>query len=412
MKYLTKKNANLLIFGCWLVYTAAYVGRLNYSASMAEIIEQLGISDPEGGLVYSCFAITYGIGQLVNGLLCKFYNPKYVIPGALCGSAAVNILMPLSGDFRIMAGLWLVNGIVQSMLYSLIIRTISRNIKSGGISGAIYAMSTTVAVGTALAYGTSALFVALDLWRVTFFVAGGALIAAAAVWFVIMSRIEAARARGEVEDDDAAEKKQEPETVKRGVSSFFLMTLIFVGVTAIANGFIKDGINNWLPKLLRVEYGVPDSLSIILTLLLPVFSIFGSIVARKLYLKLRNHMLANGIFYSISFALALLVFLIYPIRNVPITMVLFVGLACMMAAINNVITSMFPLDNRDKMDSGLLAGLMDTVCYAGSSLAGILLGVIMEKSAGEGILITIFSFAAVAALICMIFFLSTRKKKK
>ena len=66
MKYLTKKNASLLIFGCWLVYTAAYVGRLNYSASMAEIIEALGISDPEGGLVYSCFAIAYGVGQLAD----------------------------------------------------------------------------------------------------------------------------------------------------------------------------------------------------------------------------------------------------------------------------------------------------------------------------------------------------------
>ena len=412
MKYLTKKNASLLIFGCWLVYTAAYVGRLNYSASMSEIIEQLGISDPEGGLVYSCFAITYGIGQLVNGLLCKFYNPKYVISLALCGSAAVNILMPLSGDYRIMAGLWLVNGIVQSMLYSLIIRTISKNIKSSGISGAIYAMSTTVAVGTALAYGTSALFVALGAWRVTFFVAGGALIYASVVWFIIMGRVEKARAHGEVEDDDAVENKEGADAVKRGVTAFFLMTLVFVGITAVANGFIKDGINNWLPKLLRVEYGVPGSLSIILTLLLPVFSIFGSIVARKLYLKLRNHMLTNGILYFTSFVFAIIVFLIYPMRSVPVTMVLFVGLACMMAAVNNVITSMFPLDNRDKMDSGLLAGLMDTVCYAGSSLAGVLLGVIMEKSAGEGILITIFSFAAVAALVCMTFYIATRKRQK
>ena len=412
MKYLTKKHASLLVFGCWLVYTAAYVGRLNYSASMAEIIDALGITDPEGGLVYSCFAITYGIGQLINGLLCKFYNPKYVITAALCGSAAVNILMPLSGDYRIMAGLWLVNGIVQSMLYSLIVRTISKNIKSSGISGAIYAMSTTVAVGTALAYGISALFVALDAWGVTFFVAGGVLISASVVWFVIMSRIEGARKRGEVEDDDAPQIKDDARVSKSGVSGFFLMTIVFVGISAVANGFIKDGINNWLPKLLRVEYGVPDSLSIILTLLLPIFSIFGSIVARKLYLKLHNHMLVNGIFYSVSFVLAFLVFLTYPMRNVPFTMILFIGLACMMAAVNNVITSMFPLDNRDKMDSGLLAGLMDTVCYAGSSLAGILLGFIMENRAGEGVLVTVFSFAIAAALLCMIFYVSTRKMKK
>ena len=51
MKYLTKKHSKLLVFGCWLVYVAAYIGRLNYSASMDEIIEALEMTDPEGGLV-------------------------------------------------------------------------------------------------------------------------------------------------------------------------------------------------------------------------------------------------------------------------------------------------------------------------------------------------------------------------
>jgi len=411
LKYLTKKHASLLIFGCWLVYTAAYVGRLDYSASMVKIISELGISNDQGGLVYSCFALTYGIGQLVNGLLCKHYNPKFVITGALSVSALVNVLMPLSGDYRIMAALWLVNGIVQSMLYSLIIRTLSKNIKSGSISRAIYTMSTTVAIGTALAYGISALFVALDMWKLTFFTAAAFLLTAAAVWVYIITQVEKAKKNGELEDDDlpfdAVSKKQ---SARGKVGAFFVTTLVFVAVTAVANGFIKDGVNNWLPKLLRDEFDVTDSLSIILTLLLPVFSILGSLVARKLYLKLRNHLLINGIFYSTAFCLALGVYLIYPYRSVVFTMVLFIGLACMMAAINNVITSMFPLDNRDKMDSGLLAGLLDTLCYVGSSAAGILLGKMSEGLGWESVLITLFALACTAALISLGFSIFTKKK--
>ena len=412
MKYLTKKHASLLIFGCWLVYTAAYVGRLDYSASMVKIISELGISNDQGGLVYSCFALTYGIGQLINGLLCKHYNPKFVITGALSVSALVNVLMPLSRDYRIMAALWLVNGIAQSMLYSLIIRTLSKNIKSGSISKAIYTMSTTVAVGTALAYGISALFVALDMWKLTFFTASALLIAAACVWVYIITQIEKAKKNGELEEDDLPFGAAAKNTSARGkVSAFFIVTLVLIAVTAISNGFIKDGVNNWLPKLLRDEFGVTDSLSIILTLLLPVFSILGSIVARKLYLKLRNHLLINGIFFGTAFTLSLGVFLIYPMRSVPFTMVLFIGLACMMAAINNVITSMFPLDNRDKMDSGLLAGLLDTLCYAGSSAAGILLGKMSEGLGWESVLITIFSLALAAAAISLSFSVFTRKKR-
>ena len=184
-----------------------------------------------------------------------------------------------------------------------------------------------------------------------------------------------------------------------------------IAVTAISNGFIKDGVNNWLPKLLRDEFGVTDSLSIILTLILPLFAIAGTLMARKVYLKLRNHLLIIGIFFGTAFTLSLCVYFIYPYRSVLFTMILFTGLSCMMAATNNVITSMFPLDNRDKMDSGLLAGLLDTLCYTGSSAAGILLGKMSEGLGWESVLIAIFSLAGAAAAVSLCFSMFTRKKQ-
>ena len=403
MRYLTKRHATLLLVGCWLVYTAAYIGRLNYSASMVKIIADLGITNDQGGVVYSAFALSYGIGQLINGLLCKYYHPKYVIAGALSASALINFCMPLGGDYRVMAGLWLANGMAQSMLYSLLIRTISKNIKSGSISRAIYVMSTTVAVGTALAYGISALSVALGNWRLTFYIASAALLLAAATWVVILARIEKARANGQTEEDDR------PDTpaplaigVKRRIGSYMAISLCFIGVTAIVNGFIKDGVNNWLPKLLYDEFGVQESASIILTLLLPIFSVVGSLIARRLYLRMQNHLLINGILYGVAFVLALFVYLFYPLRSVLLTMLLFIGLAGMMAAINNVITGMFPLDNRDRMDSGLLAGLLDTLCYLGSTVAGTLLGVFSRSMGWESVLIALFAAALVAALVSLL----------
>lgn len=411
MKYLTKKHAALLIFGCWFVYVAAYVGRLNYSASMVKIIAELEITNDKGGLVYSCFALSYGIGQLVNGLLCRYYNPKYVITAALGISATVNLLMPLSGDYRVMAALWLLNGIAQSMLYSLIIRTISRNVKSGSISRAIYAMSTTVAIGTALAYGISALCVALDCWPLTFFVAAAFLLLAGGVWIFVMTQVERARAGGALEEDDTPVRSVPESGTPVRKSRAFWWALVLIGATAIANGFIKDGVNNWLPKLLHDEFGVADSLSIILTLLLPVFSVFGAVFARKVYLKLQNHLRINGIFYTTAFVLALGVYLFYPMRSTLLTMGFFIGLACMMAAINNVITSMFPLDNRDKLDSGLLAGLLDTLCYVGSTAAGTLLGVLSQSWGWDSVLITLTVLAGAAALLSISFsFIQKRGK--
>ena len=38
---LSNKKSNFLIFLCWAAYTSAYIGRLNYNASMVEILSQL-----------------------------------------------------------------------------------------------------------------------------------------------------------------------------------------------------------------------------------------------------------------------------------------------------------------------------------------------------------------------------------
>ena len=74
-----RKRDIRIIFICWLAYTAAYVGRLNYNASIVALIADLGVTKAEAGLVSSFFFFAYGAGQLVNGILSKKYNAKIMI---------------------------------------------------------------------------------------------------------------------------------------------------------------------------------------------------------------------------------------------------------------------------------------------------------------------------------------------
>ena len=96
-----KKQESRIIFICWLAYTAAYVGRLNFSASNVAIIEALNVTKPEVGLVSSFFFFAYGAGQLINGILSKHYNAKYMICGSLAVSSILNLLMPICASLRI-----------------------------------------------------------------------------------------------------------------------------------------------------------------------------------------------------------------------------------------------------------------------------------------------------------------------
>ncbi len=73
------EGARFLIILSWLIYTVSYLGKVNYSANITQIVDFYQISKVEAGIVPSFFFFAYGIGQVVNGLLCKKYNIKWMI---------------------------------------------------------------------------------------------------------------------------------------------------------------------------------------------------------------------------------------------------------------------------------------------------------------------------------------------
>lgn len=392
---LNKKKANFLIFLCWAAYTSAYVARLNYNASIVEMISQLGTTKEAAGTVSSFFFFAYGAGQLVNGLLSKRYNTKYSVTVALVASCIINFMMTFCHGVDTMKYLWFFNGVFQSVLWSSLIKTLSDNLAEKDLSKAVMVMSTTVASGTFTAYGLAALFSAINIsWTTIFYVASIITALVAIIWFTGMSTLQ-------------KEKKQQdtPLSSKKSKLSFtpaFAISLIVILVSAISNGFIKDGVTTWVPSILKEEFGMPASLSIIVTLILPVISIFGTSLVNLLHKKQKDENILNGIFYFGAMVLSGLIVLTIGIKSAPLTLALFGGISCLMAAINNVITSVVPLYSRDKIDSGLSAGLLNTFCYVGSTLATSLLGKIADTKGWNEVFMCLLAVTAGAFAVCLV----------
>jgi sugar phosphate permease len=79
-------------------------------------------------------------------------------------------------------------------------------------------------------------------------------------------------------------------------------------------------------------------------------------------------------------------------------MICFVGISCLMLAINNVITSMMPLELRNNINPGLMAGLVNAFCYVGSTLSAVILGDIADQESWALVFdvlfwVTLFSIA-------------------
>ncbi len=395
------RSENKIIFICWLAYTAAYIGRLNFNASIVAIVSDLGVTKADAGLVSSFFFFAYGAGQLVNGILSRKYNAKIMIFISLILSSVFNILMPVSGDISLMKFIWLGNGIVQSVLWSTLIKTLSDYLPDKKLPKAILAMSTTVAIGTFVAYGISSLSVKLGNWQTVFYVASAVLVISAIVWVFLF---------GKPEKRIETQNSSKDEKVKMGGA--VLLALFLAAFAGIANGFIKDGINTWVPSVLYEEFNISQSFSILLTLLLPMVSTMGAAIAKKVHEKIRSHACMNLIFFIFSACLCGGILISLKIHSIVAIMICFICVACGMAMINNVITSMFALDYRRMLNAGFAAGLLNTFCYIGSTTTSYILGAVAQNNGWNAVFFIMLSVCLVAAAVCFVGVISEKKINK
>lgn len=398
---ISKKRENRIIFICWLAYTAAYIGRLNFNASIVAIISDLGVSKADAGLVSSFFFFAYGAGQLINGILSKKYNAKIMIFLSLIFSAVFNLLMPLSGDISVMKFIWMGNGIVQSVLWSTLIKTLSDFVSDQKLPKAILAMSTTVAIGTLCAYGLSSVSVNSGNWQTVFYVASVIIVISAFVWLALFG--ESLKKSPVIQD-----KKEEKIKMAKPV----LLALSLAAFAGIANGFIKDGINTWVPSVLYEEFGLSQSFSIFLTLFLPMVSTMGAAIAKKIHEKISSHAGMNLIFFIFSAVLCVGILISLRIHSIIAVMFCFICVACGMAMINNVITSMFALDYRRMLNAGFAAGLLNTFCYIGSTATSYSLGAVAQSKGWNAVFIIMLAICVCAAAVCFAGILSEKKMKE
>lgn len=394
----------LLLFLSWLAYTAGNVGRMDYAASMVAIIDETGATKASAGLVSSFFFFAYGAGQLINGLLCHKYNSRLFIFGSLVLAAVANLCMPLCETVSAMKWLWLINGIVQSVLWSSLVKLQSEYLNEKDIGKSIIIMSTTTAAGTFLAYGISALNVAFFSWRITFYIAAAVLAASSAAWFFGVGYVQKNMPKFEVKKAASAETGG-----KRNISAPIVVSLCLVCAFAVVNGFVKDGINTWTPNLLFEVYNIESHYSIILTLVLPLVSIFGAYIAKLAYRKLPNDMLLIGLFFAVGGGVAALILCFYT-HTLFGTVAMFALVSCVIAAVNNIITAAIPFRLRTVGRSGFFAGILNTFCYAGSTLTSFLLGALAERSGWNAVILLLM--CALLGLSVVAFLFSPYWKKK
>lgn len=398
------KRQWLLVALCWAIYTASYLGKYCYNANKSVIMSYFSIDKATAGLVGTCFFIAYGAGQVVNGLLCKKYNMRFVVFGSLLISACCNAVMAFCNEFAVLKYVWFINGATLSVLWPTLVRLLSETLSDDYCPRAVVVMGTSVAVGTFITYGISAAFNAgigsSVSYKYAFLTAIICLPVLALVWNFAYPKLVG---KGKAEKE---ENTIEPQTIKapiekKKIGSSLMISLVILAFFAVVTNLVKDGLTTWIPKILEDTYEMPSYLSILLTLFLPMLALFGTAVA----VRLNKNIPDTVDLCAIAFAfIGILMGAVMLFANLSAAvMILCLSLVSLStSAINNAVTSMFPLYHKAEINSGMAAGVLNGFCYIGSALSDYGLGLIADLSGWNAVFIVLCVASEFCVLIAII----------
>jgi len=383
----------LPVFLCCMVYTASYLGRYSYSANITPIIDAFGASRADAGLITSFFFFSYGIGQILNGILCKYYPKRLIISVSLIVSSILNLAVYAGIPFHLYKYLWLINGICLSILWPSLVLLLSETISKENLTKSALVMSLPVPIGTFIIYGASSLFVNAGHFEYAFLLAAFTMLIATAVWIAFFPKaFSGARPVQQT-------AKSEPAGTK--FSPALLGTILILAFFAVGCNLVKDGLGTWVPAILKENFALPDSLSILLTLLLPVVSFFSAALDAYMHKKIPSFVKLCALWYILAFVLIGLVILTVNSGPWLLVLALFGLIALFAHGINTLITSMAPLHMRDQINSGLLTGILNGCCYMGSAISSYGLGSVADKAGWSGVFWLLFAVCGVNVVLTL-----------
>ena len=393
-KIYSKKRQNVLILLCSLLYICSYLGKYTFNASVTSIQNFYGADASQVGLIGSAFFFAYGAGQIINGVLCRFYNKKIVLSLSLIVSAIINVSIFLGIPFKFIKYIWFINGFALSTLWSSIVLVFSEGLEGENFSKANFAISFVTPIGTIITYMLTALFVAILDFRYAFLVGGIIIFIFGIIWFMLYDKYSLSKSQAEYLMKEGAisttnQAENQASKPKNKIPLILLITLIFLGIFSMINAFMKDGLQTWAPNILTKVYQLDESISIILTLFLPLAGIPGGILAISLNKKIQNPILNCVLYFTLQVIVIALIILC--ISTSPyIIIILFACTALLSHGIAMLLTSILPLFYRSKINSGLLSGLLNGCGYLGSTIATYVLGLFQTMQMGYTSIFLIF----------------------
>lgn len=361
-KLTDKKRISLLIRLCTLAYLTSYVTRVNLSASLVEVIASGLAAKKTAALALTVCSVTYGAGQVISGWLCDRYKPQNLIMTGFLVTACTNLGVGLMPGEGWLVPLWAINGIAQAMMWPPMVRILSYYLEEEDYRVACVRVSWGSSVGTILVYLAAPAIISLFHVRWVF-----VFCAAAACLMLTGWKLSYGRNFGTPAVAAGSRKAASVEKLPMGKTALILMAAVFFGI--VFQGFLRDGVTNWMPSYVSEVFRLDSTTSILSGVILPVFAIVclgvSSAIQRRF---IKNELVCGALFFGLA-CLSAAVLAACSGQNMVLSLFCLALLVGCMHGVNFMLVGMAPRHFERFGKVGLVSGILNAGTYVGSAVS-------------------------------------------
>lgn len=393
MKSRSAGKMGFISFLCCLAYFVSYLARLNYAACLVEIQRALDISKSQAGLPVTGSFLAYGAGQLVCGYLGDKIPPRKVIFWGLLGTAICNFLVTVFPRIDAIMVIWCANGFFQSMLWPPLVRIMAESLDEAWYRRCSVLVSLSSSLGTVAVY----IFVPVCFgnwgWQAAFLIPAAAGGAAAFYWRYHTKTL------GICPPDMVKGSQGAGERKVFGVREALREAPLLPVVAAIVlMGALRDGITTWMPAYMMDNFGTDTGTSVLMTAVIPFFSIFSTLLASLLYYRLHDELHTAAWLFGGSLLACICLLLAHGSYALGCIVLMMLATGCMYG-INLMLISHLPKYFAGFGMAATVSGLLNAFTYVGSSVSAYSFGSIAEKSGWYGVIGIWLAFSATGAAV-------------
>ncbi len=396
-----------IFYGMYIGYIFYYFTRKSLIFAMPVLMNDLGYTKADLGILASILSISYGLSKFLSGILSDRANPRYFMAFGLMMTGIINILFGLSSSIAFFAIFWGVNGFFQGWGWPPCARLLTHwySQKERGVWWGFWntshniggAFITLIAASCAQCWG----------WRYAMFCPG---LMCIAVGLLIINRLrDTPQSLGlppieKFKNDYSAKTENEQELSTKQILATYILKNKYIWILAIAYFFIyiiRTAINDWAALYLIEKKGYSLITAGSCIFCFEIGGMFGSLAAGffsdKIFKGKRGPI---NVIFSFATLFAVAAFWISPAISPALDLLLLFAIGFLIFG-PQMLIGIAAAELSSKKAAGSATGFVGLFAYIGAATAGFPLGIMTENWGWQGFFIAVALCSVIATLLLL-----------